>query len=134
MPLNEQLRLLAIFHYVVGGMHALFASFGLIHFFVGLMMVAAPETLDAGGNSPPGWFGVLFLVFGGGFVLAGWTLGILTALSGRRIALRKCRKFSIVMGCINCALMPFGTVLGVFTILLLTRDDTRADYGESPGN
>lgn len=32
MSRNEQIRILSIFHYVVGALHALFGSFGLIHF------------------------------------------------------------------------------------------------------
>lgn len=30
--------------------------------------------------------------------------------------------------------MPVGTVLGVFTIILLTRYDVQAAYGENPEN
>lgn len=128
MTLTEQLRLLAIFHYVVGAMHALFGSFGLIHFCVGMAFLLNPAAMGGSGGAPPWWFGLIFVVVGGGFVLVGWTLGILTFVSGRCIARRKNRMFSIVMGCINCALMPFGTVLGVFDIILLTRDDVRAEY------
>lgn len=130
MSLVEQLKLLSIFHYVVGGLHALFGSFGLIHFFVGLSFIFAPGSWGAGANSPPEWFGLLFAVLGGSFVLFGWTLGALTIYSGRCIATRKKKKFSVVMGAINCAMVPLGTVLGVFTLILLTKDETRSLYGE----
>lgn len=134
--MSEKLRLLAIFHYVVGGLHALFSSFGLIHFCMGLFFLLNPKVFaeSNGQSAPPEWFGLIFVLVGGGIVLTGWTLGFLTILSGRFIAQRKRRTFSLVMGCINCALMPFGTVLGVFTVLLLTRDDVRAVYGEPKGD
>lgn len=130
--MQENLRLLSIFHYVVGGLHALFSSFGLIHFCMGLFLILNPKVFAAsnGEPPPPEWIGLIFVVVGGGIVLAGWTLGFLTILSGRYIAQRRRRTFSVVMGCLNCALMPLGTVLGVFTIILLTRDDVRTSYGE----
>lgn len=133
MNRNEQLRILSIFHYVVGGLHALFGSFGLIHFFIGLSFVANPSIWNPphAQNAPPAWFGWIFLIAGGGFVLFGWTLGVLTVLSGRYIAARKNRMFSIVVGAVNCALMPFGTVLGVFDIILLTNDEVKAIYPET---
>ena len=43
MSRNEQLRILSIFHYVVGGMHAFFGSFGLLHFFIGISFLVNPS-------------------------------------------------------------------------------------------
>jgi len=130
MNLNEQLRILSIFHYVVGGLHALFGSFGLFHFSIGLAIVLHAPAWNStpGQTGPPEWFGWIFLLIGGGFVLFGWTLGAATILSGRFIAQRRRRTYSIVVGAINCAMMPFGTALGVFDILLLTKDEVRAQY------
>lgn len=134
MNLNEQLRLLSIFHYVVGGLHALFASFGLIHFFIGLSIILYPAGWAEGnGGGPPPLFGFLFAGIGAVFVLAGWILGGLTILSGRFISRRVHRTFSIVMGAVNCALFPFGTVLGVFDIILLTKDETKQLYAGAAG-
>lgn len=134
--MQEQLRILSIFHYVVGGLHALFGSMGLIHLTMGLFMFFAPSAFGPSGSgvqaSPPVFFGLFFAIFGGLFVIVGWTLGLLTILSGRNIAQRKKRMFSVVIGCINCAFIPFGTVLGIFDVILLTRDDVRALYGEPP--
>lgn len=128
MNLSEQLRLLSIFHYVVGGLHALFGSFGLIHLTIGIGFLMAPK--GGSPNAPPEWFGLVFAVIGGLFVLCGWTLGALTVYSGRCIAKRRKRTFSVVMAAINCAMVPMGTVLGVFTIIVLTKDETRVVYGE----
>ena len=131
MNLNEQLRILAIFHYVVGGLHALFGCFGLIHFFIGISFIFDPSAWDSGSQAPPPfWFGYLFAIIGGGFVLFGWILGTLTIISGRCISRRKRRVFSIVMGGVNCAMMPFGTVLGVFDLILLSKDETKLQYAE----
>jgi len=134
--LQEQLRVLSIFHYVVGGLHALAGSMGLIHFTMGLFLIFAPSVFGSSAHGPqaepPVFIGIFFALIGGLFVVAGWTLGVLTILSGRFITQRKKRMFSLVIGCINCVLVPFGTVLGVFDIVLLTRDDVRVLYGEPP--
>jgi hypothetical protein len=65
---------------------------------------------------------------GGCAVFVGWTLGILTIVSGRLISLRRRRTFSLVVAGINCASFPFGTVLGVFTFIVLARPSVRALY------
>lgn len=129
MNLVEQLKLLSIFHYVVGALHAVFGSLGLIHFFIGLSIIFAPTDWSSV-NRPPDWFGLLFTVLGGSFVVFGWALGALTIYSGRCIATRKKKKFSIVMGAINCVMVPLGMVLGIFTLIILTKDEIRFAYGE----
>ena len=40
---DEYLRLLSIFHYVVGGLAGFFALFPILHLIFGLLMVLAPE-------------------------------------------------------------------------------------------
>jgi hypothetical protein len=129
---QEHLRLLAIFHYVVAGLMALFACFPLIHVAVGLMFYFSPDTLKSqDGSTPPEWFGLLFVVLGGTFVLLGWAMAICTFYSGRCIAKRRKRMFSFVVAALLCMFMPFGTVLGIFTIVALGKDSVRALYAES---
>lgn len=76
----------------------------------------------------PAFIGLFFALFGGIFVLCGWALGFLTILSGRYIAQRKKRTFSLVMGGVNCAMVPFGTVIGVFDLVLLTNSEVIKEY------
>jgi len=129
MTIPEQLRILSIFHYIVGGLHILFGCFGLIHFSLGIMLMMNPQALNAHPpEMPPAWFGGIFALAGGLIILFGWGLGILTILSGRFMARRVHRTYSIVMAGINCALFPFGTVLGVFDLLVLLKEETGALY------
>jgi hypothetical protein len=132
--MNDHLRLISIFHYVVGGLHCLCFSFPLLHFFIGLGLVTnviPASTHDPNEAVAAKFMGAFFMVMGGVFVLAGWTLGILTMMSGKRISERRSRTFSIVMAGINCAFMPFGTILGIFTIVLLTKPEAIAQYERS---
>ena len=54
------------------------------------------------------------VVFALMFILLGWILGVVVLVSGRFIARRKHYNFGFVVACVECLLMPFGTVLGVF--------------------
>jgi hypothetical protein len=69
-------------------------------------------------------------------VFAVWLLGsgVLTLVAGFFIRARRHRIFSLVVAAINCLHMPMGTALGVFTIIVLTRDSVRQVYeGLTPG-
>lgn len=126
---REHLRLLAIFHYVLAGLAAFFGSFPLIHFFVGLAIVRG------GADGPAGHvrgFGYLFMAIGGAFVLLGWTLAVLALLAARRLSDRRDRRFCLVVAGIECLFMPLGTLLGVFTILVLTRESVPALFEGAP--
>jgi len=127
---EEHLRLLAIFHYVVAGLGALFACFPLIHVAMGLMLFfgSAFTHKGPGNNLPPQWFGLIFVVIGGVMVVLGWTAAICTFISGRYLAKRRKRMFSFVMAVVLCMFMPFGTVLGIFTIIVLRRESVQRLY------
>lgn len=126
---EEQLRLLATFHYVVAGIGAFFACFPLIHVVIGVMMIVKPAAM--GGTHaapPPAALGYLFAGMGTLFVLMGWGAAVCTFVSGRYLARRRKRMFSFVVAAFLCAFVPFGTVLGVFTIIVLSRDSVQRLY------
>lgn len=130
---EEHLRLLAIFHYIVAALVALFACFPLLHVGMGVMLVINPEFMDGGqGEPPPGWFGYFIIALGAFFVLVGWAAAICTFISGRLLAQRRKRMFSFVVAALLCMFMPFGTVLGIFTIIVLSRDSVQRLYGDTP--
>jgi hypothetical protein len=121
----EYLRLLAIFHYVVGGLAALFSCFPIIYIAVGILMVYAPGTMDTEGDAMPALFGWIFVVVGGGLMLVGWAFAVFTIITGRYLACQIHYLFCMVMAAIECIFMPFGTVLGVFTIIVLARPSVK---------
>ena len=125
-PDQEHLRLLSVFHYVAGGMLALFACIGLIYVVMGLAISFAP---NRGGGPPPAVFGVLFSFLGGAFLVIGWTVAALLVLAGRSLAQRRRYTFCLVMAAVCCLWMPIGTVLGVFTIIVLMRPSVQAMFG-----
>ena len=129
----QHLRLLAIFHYVVGGLTALLACLPLIHVALGLAMIYAPRSLaNKPGDEPPAFVGWLFVGMGSAFFLAGITLAVCIILAGRFLARRKRYWFVFVLACLQCAVFPFGTVLGVFTIVVLSRESVKAQFSAAP--
>jgi hypothetical protein len=123
---SEHLKLLAIFHYVVAGMTAIFACIPFIHFFMGLAMVTGALGASDPGVQPLGTF---FMVFAGLFILAGWTLAVLIAYAGRSLQTKRRYTYCLVMAGVECIFMPVGTVLGVFTIIVLMRDTVKELFG-----
>jgi hypothetical protein len=103
---------------------------------IGLVFILSPETFgDNGGDAPPAFFGWIFFVMGAAFFLVGQAISICIIISGRFLAKRKRYLYSFILGCIECIFVPFGTVLGIFTIIVLSRDSVKELYGEnSPPN
>ena len=128
---EQNLDLLSVFHYVVGGLTALFACIPFIHLAIGIAMLCG--SLDgAKGEPPPRFIGVFFVVFAAAFILAGWALATFMIIAGRKLKARRTRTFCIVVAAIECAMMPFGTVLGVFTIIMLMKDTVKSLFGVPP--
>lgn len=69
---EQQLDLLATFHYVVAGLTAFFGCFPMLHVSIGIAMILG--AFDDGKNPPPAAVGWLFAIVGGIIILIGWTL------------------------------------------------------------
>ncbi len=122
---ENQLRLIEIFHYIVGGLAGLFALFPIFHLVVGLMLVFAPEKFDGHEEAVPAALGWVFVAMAGVFIVMGMTLAFCILVAGRKIKKRKGYVFCLVIAGIECMFMPFGTALGVFTLVVLLKDDVK---------
>ena len=127
----EHLRLLSIFHYIVGAIMGLFSLVPLIHLTVGLFLVAGAIPAEKGGDDKiaMGVVGLFFIVFAGAFIVLGLTTAVCVILTGRRLAEQTHYMFCLVTACVECLFMPFGTLLGVFTIIVLSRDSVKVLFG-----
>lgn len=124
---REHLRLLSIFHYVVAGVLALFACVPIIHLGVGFFLIFAPPQ----GEAAPRALGVFFVVLASILILSGWTLAACLAFAGRCLAAHRRYTFCMVVAAIACVFMPLGTVLGVFTILVLMRPGVKEAFASA---
>ncbi len=126
---TEHLRLLVIFHYIVAALSALMSCIFIIHLVIGIVALAAPERMaDSDGSMPPRFFGWMFALIGGLALLMGWIFSLCLAIAGRFLARRQHYVYCLVMAAIGCLSMPFGTVLGVFTIIVLMRPSVREQF------
>src|SRR6266404_113090 len=112
---NERVRLLAIFHYVVAGFAALLSFFPLLYSIVGGFLLYAAHHPGPGNQEPPPAF-------------LGWifTMAICILIAGGCLSRRKAFSSVLVVACVECFFIPFGTILGVFTIVALSRESVRA--------
>jgi hypothetical protein len=119
----EHLRLLAIFHYVASGLAALFCLLPLFYTTIGAVFIFAARqgTPKPGEELPPEFLGWLFIGLGSFLFLAGLTLAICILIAGRCLSRRRCYTFALVIAGVECLFIPFGTILGVFTIVVLSR-------------
>ncbi|MGC4013679.1 MAG: hypothetical protein QM755_04060 [Luteolibacter sp.] len=132
----EHLRLLSIFHYVMSGLSVLGILFGLIY--SGMGIVASRQiskmAASAGPKADPipdfGWF---FMIYGGVISTIALLACIGYFLGGRYLGARRNRTFCYVVAALSCMVLPLGTVLGIFTILVLSRPSVAALF-EEPGS
>ena len=125
---DEHLKLLSIFHFVVGGLALLGIAFLCVHYLIFSQIFMHPERWQIKGPMPPVEFFKVFIWFYFFMGIIFVTASILNILSGIFLRQRRHRIFSIVVASLNCLHVPFGTVLGVFTIIALVRDSVRQSY------
>ena len=127
-----QLRQLAIGHYVVAGLMAVFSLIFILHIVLGIAMLSGSLPMKSGGepSSPEeqqfvGW---LFTVMGVCIVLGGLTLAGFVAYAGRCLSRRRRHLLCLIAAGLACLFTPVGTVLGVFSLITLLRPQVKAAF------
>jgi amino acid transporter len=125
---EEHLKLLSIGYLVSAGVAALFSLFGLLYVFLGVMMsVTLSEAAKKANESPsPVFVGLVFGIIGLVIFLLLIAMAILKFLTARCIQRRRSRVFCMVVAAISCLEIPYGTLLGVFTFLVLGRNSVKS--------
>jgi len=129
----DHLQLLAVFHFVLAGFAVAGLAFLGLHYALMHAFLTNPAMLanQKGGGPPPQAFFAIFkwfyVIFGIMLVIA--ALGNL--LSGLFIKKRKHRTFSLIVAGLDILQIPFGTVLGVFTLVVLLRESVLEIYSAS---
>ncbi len=129
---RDQLNLLTIFHYVLGGLTLLISLLPLFHLAVGILMLVSPETLDpSSSQNQEGlqFLGVLFVSVAVFALLAGFISGTCMILAGRFLSRQTNYIFCMIIAALECLSFPFGTALGVFTLVVLSRESVKQAFG-----
>ncbi len=123
---GDLLTVVSVFHYVVGGLQLFMSLLGVFYIVMGVLM--GTGALESGKSTHPeamGW------VFGGmGVLIAVFCLilGSLSIKAGSNIRKRRKRMFCIVVDAILCMLVPFGTIVGIFGLIMLTRPENIEEF------
>jgi drug/metabolite transporter (DMT)-like permease len=110
MPDDQQLKRLSNLHMGLGVL--MFVSFPLL-------FALSLAVLPAGEWGAPVWLGGLLLLV---------LVAVALMASSRALEVRSQRRFSLVCGAVALLLFPIGTVVGVYTLRVLTRPDIVAAY------
>ena len=126
---EQHLRLLSIFHYVLGAVFALFSCFPVLYLAIGIIGLTEWETLE---DEMTRFVCVMLTIIPTAIILAGWTFAICLFSAARFLAGRTHYVFCYVIACIACVFVPLGTALGVFTIIVLVRPSVKSMfYGQA---
>ncbi|MEM1180094.1 MAG: hypothetical protein AAGM22_17260 [Acidobacteriota bacterium] len=133
-PMTEEkkqyLDILAIGFYILAGLAILFGCIPIIHVVFGaamaLGMVADPS---AGAPLVGAAFGCFFIAIGGLFVASAWAYGYFMIIAGRALKSRSRYVLCTVMAGISCMFAPFGTIVGVFALVLLLDNSVKREFG-----
>lgn len=120
---SDLFTIVSIFHFVAGGFQILLSSIGVIYMALGYMITSG--AIDSPKSEPPpeilGWI----LSFAGlVFAVVLLTLGILVLKTGFNLMKKRSRTFCIVIDAILCLMIPFGTIVGIFGLVLLMKPET----------
>jgi hypothetical protein len=130
---RQYLHLLTIFHFVLAGLTFFFGLCPLFGIGMGVFMLSGGIPMPPPGTAPgqaPGAPQMELL----GWVLIGeysffaimlYGSGIVACLVGNFLRRRQRWTFCLVGSGILCLFVPLGTVLGIFTIIVLARESVR---------
>jgi hypothetical protein len=121
---SEHLKMLSIFYFVFCGLNSIGLFFGVLYMAIGLAMVIGGSS--GGANAPPPAIGFFLAGLGFFFTILIGAIATSVGLTGYYLQKRKRRMFCFVVACcICCVSIPVGTLLGIFTILVLQRESVK---------
>jgi hypothetical protein len=118
----QHLDLLSLFHYILGALIAVGSLFPLVYLFMGIAFVAMPTRGPQGPPAAIGWFFILLSI---GLMVLIWAYAACVLTAGWFLSRRKHYTFCLVVAGMLCLLVPKGTILGVFTFIVLFRPSVK---------
>lgn len=123
---EEHLKLLSLGYKVSAGISAFYSMFGFFYAFMGALVVSIGPVDD--GDPASLIFGGIFIVIGLSIVLIGFTYAALKWRAANLLKKRQSMLFCQIIAGISCLGIPYGTFLGVFTFMVLSRPSVSAMF------
>lgn len=128
----EHLRLLRIGYFVAACVSSFMCLIGVVYIGVGAVVSSAAPAPGTRGAPPFSMF-AFFAAFGAAFLVVGAALVSLNLLTARAIGRRQGYVLCMISAGLSCFGIPYGTLLGVSTIVVLNRPHVRAMFeGAAP--
>jgi hypothetical protein len=122
---DSHLKVLSICFYVKAALVGLTSLIFSIYIILGVVFMTA-DVPRKSGEPPPELLGGVFVVFGLVLMAVFLVLAFLAFWAGRSISKRRNHTFILIIAALMCFSMPLGTILGVFTFIVLLRDSVKA--------
>lgn len=125
----EHLRLLKLGYYVTAGVTGFASLFAAVPIGMGAMLSSGALPVREGSSDDPQVAGLVLLGVGVALLVFGLVATLLIYFTGRSLVQRRRWMLCMVVAALQCLSIPWGTVLGVCTIIVLDRDSVRALFG-----
>jgi hypothetical protein len=127
---RQYLNLLVIFHFVLAGLTFFFGLCPLFGIAAGVFMLSGampmpPAGPGAGPAPSTEWIAWMVIAEYSIFAIMLYGSGIMACLVGTFLRRRQRWTFCLVGSGILCLFVPLGTVLGIFTIIVLARESVK---------
>ncbi|MCW5965146.1 MAG: hypothetical protein KIT83_13995 [Bryobacterales bacterium] len=125
---DEHLRYLVIANYIYAAFHALglLVAIGVVLFLSGAIALGGVF----GGGSDERIAGAMMGVIGSLVIVLLLASTVLQFLLARFLDQRRGHTYCFVVSILNCLNMPFGTILGIFTLIVLMRPSVQHIFEE----
>lgn len=134
---DKYLSLLSIAHYAVAVPVFLVGCLPIFHLVVGIGIVSGAFFVESSpvGEALPvgemvGAFGAFFIAVAATIIAVFWSLAVALIVAGRSLARRQRHTFCLVVAFLSSMFAPLGTILALFTIVLLVQPSVRARFDE----
>ncbi|MGH7143027.1 MAG: hypothetical protein ACREJ2_02700 [Planctomycetota bacterium] len=124
----DHLKILSIVWYVLAGLQALVGLCGGLYFLVFGALFGAAAAHNGGGAGAAAGF--IPICMGLMFLLLAAVFAVLNFMVARGLAQRKRYMLCLVMAFLVCLSIPIGTIIGVFTIIVLFRPTVKQAFGQ----
>jgi hypothetical protein len=124
---RDHLRLLAIFHYIFAAMGICGLGFIALHYTMMTSVMSMEGAKNSATPPPEAMMDVMIWMYVA--MAAMFFIGMaLNVLAARFLQMRRHRTYCMVVAGLNVLQVPLGTLLGVFTLLVLARDSVRQAF------
>ncbi len=117
---QEHLTLLKLGFYLMSGFTGFCSLFSVLYIAMGALFMFGMAH-PTGSAVDQRFVGLMIFGLGIAVLLLGLAFAFLTYFAGRNLGERRHRIFCMVVAALTCLSIPFGTVLGVCTIMVLNR-------------